>query len=521
MARGLNGTTDRIDYTCIDATAGQAQSFSALVYVDDAPADDERILEQHQVGDGTYAIVLQLSANRTFQFIGNTDDATLKSYSDQDKIPLAQWFHLFVTWDGSLTAANVHTYINNVEVTYATQDNGSGNLDAPAGAWSLGGAKYIDNKNLDGGLAEIGWWDRVLTTDERAILAKHYSPRFIPNGLKFAPDLIRNQRDIITGQAGTLDGTDVRKHPRIIVPVELYVGKAIIQTWDLSGQIEAQSAISGDAKSIEKLVGSLGAQSAISGDAKFIEKLVGIVGALSTLTGNIVPITVYDLAGLITAQSSLTGNIIVVYVSIPPFMEKDLIDPFASGAWLWLVQIAVPGQTTQRLARNTGDVNYGGDDFEKFNLQIGEQMFSSDGSIPRVTLKVFQDVNRKVEDIINATEGALGAAVELIRVNEKWLDSPVSALEADYDNLAAQSDSEWVTFTLGIPNPLTQRFPLRMFSSSMCSEAHPDLFKGPACQYDGEDVTCTGSYEDCYTKGNAVHWGVELGLDLSVTRGNK
>ncbi|MBA7608071.1 hypothetical protein ES703_15246 [subsurface metagenome] len=208
----------------------------------------------------------------------------------------------------------------------------------------------------------------------------------------------------------------------------------------------------------------------------------------------------------------------LIYTEIPPFMQKDLIDPYSGGAWLWLCEIAVPGQAIKRIARNTEDVIYGVNKFDKFNLQIGEQIFSGDGSIPRVTLRVFQDANRIIEDMVNETEGALGAEVKLIRVCEKFLDSPVAALEADYENLASESDSEWVTFTLGVPNPLTQRFPLRTYSSSMCPYATPSLFKGPECQYTGEDGSCTGSYEDCYTKGNAVHWGGELGLDPNVVR---
>jgi len=220
------------------------------------------------------------------------------------------------------------------------------------------------------------------------------------------------------------------------------------------------------------------------------------------------------------AEAADTQESYRVYTDIPPFMEKDLIDPWASGAWLWLVQIAVPTKDTVRIARNTADVRYSGIDYEKFNLQIGEQVFSGDGSIPRVTLRAFQDISRKIETIINETEGALGATVKLIRVNEKFLDVPVNALEADYDLLASESDSEWCTITLGIPNPLTQRFPLEDFSSSGCPWTSPALFKGPKCQYEGDDLTCTGTYEDCYTKhdGNPVHWGGELGLSPSVTK---
>ena len=218
------------------------------------------------------------------------------------------------------------------------------------------------------------------------------------------------------------------------------------------------------------------------------------------------------------ALELLAPSISTRLFDIPPFMEKDLIDPYSGGAWLWLVEITVPGQAVRRITRNTENVVYDGSTFEAFNLQIGGQTFSGDGSIPRVTLQVFQDADRLIEDMINATEGALGAVVKLIRVNEKFLDIPVAALEADYDNLASQSDTEWITFTLGVPNPLTQRFPLRMYSSSACPWATPMLFKGPECQYAGSDKSCTGTYKDCYAKGNAIHFGAELGLDPNVIR---
>jgi phage-related protein len=208
-----------------------------------------------------------------------------------------------------------------------------------------------------------------------------------------------------------------------------------------------------------------------------------------------------------------------VLADISPAIQRDMIDPYSGGAWLWLTQIIVPGYDTLRIARNNEDVVYGEDSFEKFNLEIGEQVFSSDGSIPRVALRIFQDVNRVVEDMINETEGALGAEVKLIRVCENYLSTPIKALEADYENLAAESDSSWVTFLLGVPNPLTQRIPLEIYSSNRCQQATPSLFKGPACQYTGSDPSCTGTYEDCFAKGNAENWGGELGLDPKVIKG--
>lgn len=208
----------------------------------------------------------------------------------------------------------------------------------------------------------------------------------------------------------------------------------------------------------------------------------------------------------------------LVYPDIPPFMEKDLITPYSGGAWLWLCEIAVPGYTKQYLARNTEDIEYFGKTYKKFNLDIGKQEFSGGGSIPRIQLRIGQDPDKVIEGIVNASEGAFGGTVKLIRVNEKYLNYRVGALEINYGMLIAESDTEWVYFTLGIPNPLTQRIPLRVGSSKVCPWALPALFKGPECQYSGEDLICTGTFDDCYTKGNSVHWGGEVGLDPNAAR---
>ncbi len=194
-------------------------------------------------------------------------------------------------------------------------------------------------------------------------------------------------------------------------------------------------------------------------------------------------------------------------------INQDVINPYSGGAWMALCEIVVPTQNTQRLARNTEEVTYAGNVFDKFNFDVSEQVFSSDGSVPRVTLRVAQDRNATIEKIINDTYGALGGTVKIIKAGEKYLDTAVPALEFNYDILGTESDDNWVTFTLGIPNPLSESVPKRSYSSSSCPFATPELFKGPECGYTGADTTCTGDYPACYAKGNAARWGGEVGLD--------
>lgn len=199
---------------------------------------------------------------------------------------------------------------------------------------------------------------------------------------------------------------------------------------------------------------------------------------------------------------------------LPANMIEDLITPNIAGTWMWLCEFVVPNYTTKRYARNTEEITYGGENYPAFNFEVGKQVLTGDGSIPRITLRISQDAHKVMEKIINDTQGGLGSTVKIIKVNSEYLGTAIPALEVNYDLLLAESDSEWLTFVLGIPNPLSQRVPLRIYSSDSCPWATPTLFKGPRCRYVGAEPSCTGTIKDCRdNKDNAVNWGGEIGLD--------
>lgn len=206
------------------------------------------------------------------------------------------------------------------------------------------------------------------------------------------------------------------------------------------------------------------------------------------------------------------------YAEMPPEMHAALIDPYSGGAWLWLVKINIPGHSAILLARNTEDVVYAGQTYTADNFDVGLAPLAGDGSIPRIMLSVAQDANYTLEDKINATKGAGGGTIRIIRVHEDFLGAIIAELEQTVRILKADSDTKQVVFSLGLPNPLLKKIPLRRYSSKKCPYSWPGLFKGIECQYAGGDGTCTGLYEDCYTKGNAILWGGDLGLDPNVVR---
>ena len=226
MARDFDGSTDRIDYSSVQAVSGQAMTFSCWLYLD-AIAHSSYILNVHTDGTpDTFAVLCWLSwssPNFRMAFTAVTDGTSLTRDTSTDPFALTAWIHLLYTWDGGLTATNIHIYIDGSEASYGTTTNGTGSFTAADGPWSLGGRNFDDARNLNGKMAACGWWNRVLGAGERAMMADAFSPLFIPNGLKSAPDLVRNQHDIISGQAGTLDGTTVFAHPRIIIPARTII----------------------------------------------------------------------------------------------------------------------------------------------------------------------------------------------------------------------------------------------------------------------------------------------------------
>ena len=126
------------------------------------------------------------------------------------------------TWSGTLAGTAFNIYVDGSEPSYNSTFDGSGSQIAPTGTWSAGGYVHDDAANLPGRIAELAYWNRVLSVAEISSLAAGYSPLFILNGLVFYPKdgLARDTpNDYISGNAATLDGSTVTEHPRIIRPV--------------------------------------------------------------------------------------------------------------------------------------------------------------------------------------------------------------------------------------------------------------------------------------------------------------
>jgi hypothetical protein len=68
--------------------------------------------------------MLTITATSTIHFQADAGIDVIREASD-NSVTYGQYSHIAVTWDGSLTAANVHIYINGRECSYQTTSDGT------------------------------------------------------------------------------------------------------------------------------------------------------------------------------------------------------------------------------------------------------------------------------------------------------------------------------------------------------------------------------------------------------------
>lgn len=219
MARDFDGSTDRIDFANVYNPSGAACTVSAWIYPHTGGGGDgyfAHIGETTTEGTGVW-----FRTWGTNQYVFGRLGSTAKyRTSNTNLVDDNIWQHVLTTDpDTDFTdATEISIYKNGTEVDYAAAQNGSS--ESQFGGYYNVGARYSDDlRNFDGYVAEVAWWDRVLNAAEIAMLTAAYSALFIMNGLRFYAPLIRDLVDRTSGNVGTLDGTTIAAHPRIIYPM--------------------------------------------------------------------------------------------------------------------------------------------------------------------------------------------------------------------------------------------------------------------------------------------------------------
>jgi hypothetical protein len=209
-SRSFNGTSDRIDWSSVSNLRDHAMTISLWVYIDTMPTNGYMFCVQ-QSGDAAVAMYFNVSTTSSnYVSFGVLGSSNMQRASDANNPTTGAWIHYIVTYAGTITdAAGVHIYRNNTEcASYSVTTNGATSVTA-TGRWSIGGRYFDDNRNIDCKLAQVGVWDRVITSTERANLAAGYAPDLATSDplFYFKGNTSSLANSVTGGSTGTADGT--------------------------------------------------------------------------------------------------------------------------------------------------------------------------------------------------------------------------------------------------------------------------------------------------------------------------
>lgn len=188
------------------------------------------------------------------------------------------------------------------------------------------------------------------------------------------------------------------------------------------------------------------------------------------------------------------------------------------GAWLWLLDVAIAGESTLYLVNNIENVTYRGQVYSKCNFQMAAYDKSEPGRLSEVELNITNaDLAAAVAPYINAYDGLIGQTITRTPVNSKYLDIDMSAKAEDFIVMGCSVGEEWISFVLGAPSPLNRKFPDKRFFGAYCR--YVGKFTEIECGYVGAEAVCNGTPEDCEdNKNNLERFGGQPGLRSKTVR---
>lgn len=188
--------------------------------------------------------------------------------------------------------------------------------------------------------------------------------------------------------------------------------------------------------------------------------------------------------------------------------------------WLFLLDIALPDNTTLYFVRNNEDITFNGQLYTALPFDLEPTRETSRGELPTITLRI-SNITRFVQAYLEDPEinGAIASTVtvRLVHTSDLSGGTDFSELQMDFEVIATESDPYFVHFTLGSPNPMNRRYPFYRYLANHCPWQFNQLpgkeGLSPECGYTGADTSCNRSLADCQGKNNSGRFGGCPGLN--------
>jgi len=192
-------------------------------------------------------------------------------------------------------------------------------------------------------------------------------------------------------------------------------------------------------------------------------------------------------------------------LSIPTAILQELHALSSTGAVLFLVSVPVHGIY---LARNTEDIVWSGNTYQKFWFELDGITVDGDGRLPEISLSV-DNVNRMIQSYAEQYDGFIGETLNLYIVNSNHLAETTPIYELEFQVTGCSCNPQKVIWKLGLENPFFLKYPASTFHQNLCRYR---VFKNAQCKYVGVATTCDRRWITCYGLGNIANFGGQPGI---------
>lgn len=186
----------------------------------------------------------------------------------------------------------------------------------------------------------------------------------------------------------------------------------------------------------------------------------------------------------------------------------------SAGAWIWLVEISMPGYTTLYYTNNNEAVQYpvGAVDERPYiarPITMDDVEVSVSGKFPEYQIRIGDvDVTGHLRTRVRSSGGYVGGSIRLMVVHSAHLGVDEPAIDETATILSCETTAELVTFTIGIPSLLSKRFPMDRYAPGFCRHRFGDAM----CKYVGTLTTCNHTLAECTERNNSVNFGGSPGI---------
>jgi hypothetical protein len=154
--------------------------------------------------------------------------------------------------------------------------------------------------------------------------------------------------------------------------------------------------------------------------------------------------------------------------------------------------------------------------YHKNNFILGKYD-NADTKLPERELQITNaDLVNYLLPYVEDYNGLIGSTIVATPVNSQHLDLDMSSLSCEFIVKDCSVSDKYIILTLGMPNPLNQRFPLDKYFANQCR--YYSRFKGIECGYSGEETECNGTPSRCAELGNLARFGGQPGLRAKTVK---